>query len=73
MRIIRTAIAALIVTVSSSSKISFPEDGILVNSKVGKHVMESARRLDGDNDQGAVDFSFVSEYAIKFQGYHHIS
>lgn len=76
MRILRTAIATLLVAVTSASKrkINLPEDGIPLNSKLGRHVMDSARRLDENDDQGgAVDFSFVSGYAIKFQGCHHIS
>jgi len=71
-----TAVVAVSVSASNRKAISLPEDGIPVNSKFGRNVMDSARKLDGGNDDdqgGAVDFSFVSGYAIKFQGCHHIS
>jgi len=44
-------------------------DSIKVNSKLGGKVMSQARQLDEDE----VDFSWVENYSIKFQGCHHIS
>jgi len=44
-------------------------DSIKVNSDLGGKVMTHARQLDEDE----VDFSWVENYSIKFQGCHHIS
>jgi hypothetical protein len=40
---------------------------ISVNSELGKSIMSQARRLDEGND-----YSFIGDYAIKFQGCHHV-
>jgi len=45
-------------------------ESIKVNSKLGGKVMSQARKLD-DNDE--VDYTWVENYSIKFQGCHHIS
>jgi len=45
-------------------------ESIKINSKLGGKVMSQARKLD-DNDE--VDFTWVENYSIKFQGCHHIS
>jgi len=53
--------------------LKFPGE-IRADSKIGNIMLKSARRLDEEDDNGgAVDFSFVSGYSIKFQGCHHIS
>jgi hypothetical protein len=43
-----------------------------VDSPLGNKVMENARRLD-QNAEEEIDFTWVANYAIKFQGCHHIS
>jgi len=49
--------------------ITMPSE-IRADSAIGQKLLSRARNLDNN---GAVDFSFVSSYAIKFQGCHHIS
>lgn len=44
---------------------------IAATSSLGKSLLKSARRLE-DAD-GEVDYSFVANYSIKFQGCHHVS
>ena len=52
---------------------------IKANSKLGKRVLSHARRLDQENNQNQqnnneeIDFGWVADYSIKFQGCHHIS
>jgi len=41
-----------------------------VDSKLGSVVMSHARRVEQDNE---IDFTWVADYSIKFQGCHHIS
>lgn len=43
---------------------------LTTNSDLGKAVLQSARRLDNDDD--GVDYSWMSNYSLKFQGCHFI-
>jgi hypothetical protein len=45
--------------------------GIDLNSDAGRHLMVHARRVDNTQNQNA-DLSFLSYYAVKFQGCHHV-
>jgi len=45
-------------------------DSVEVGSKLGNKIMSNARQLE--NDDG-VDYSWVQNFSIKFQGCHHIS
>lgn len=68
------ALAALVATVSGKSaapRKTVELKDIKVDSPLGNKVMEKARRLDDANDE--IDFSWVADYSIKFQGCHHIS
>jgi len=59
-------------SLSSVCALKFADGGnneIKTTSKLGKHLMQHARKLE----ENIMDYSFVSEYAIKFQGCHHIS
>jgi hypothetical protein len=67
------AFAALVASVSGKA-IKAPRKtielkDIKVDSPLGSKVMEHARRLD----QGEVDYTWVANYSIKFQGCHQIS
>lgn len=60
-------------TASKRKQIKVPGE-LRADSKLGNLVLKAARKLDeADDNGGAVDFSFVSGYSIKFQGCHHIS
>ena len=41
---------------------------LTVDSNAGRNIMEHARRLDQNN----VDYSFVGDFKLKFQGCHHV-
>lgn len=45
-------------------------DELKASSPLGQKVMSKARRLENN---GEVDFTWVADYSIKFQGCHHIS
>lgn len=45
-------------------------DNIPVDSSLGAKIMAHARRLE---NSGAIDFTWVSNFSIKFQGCHHVS
>ena len=45
-------------------------DNIPVDSSLGAKIMANARRLDNN---GEIDFTWVSNFSIKFQGCHHVS
>jgi hypothetical protein len=53
------------------AKISAPEqfDSIKVDSPLGAKIMEQARKLE----ENAVDFTWVANFSIKFQGCHHVT
>jgi hypothetical protein len=44
------------------------DNGIRADSHLGRSLLEHARALDQE-----VDYNFISEYSIKFQGCHHVS
>ena len=46
------------------------DESIQANSALGQKLMANARRLENG---GEVDFTWVADYSIKFQGCHHIS
>lgn len=54
----------------SHNKLHKVPDSIKVNSELGSKVMSQARKLE-QNDE--IDFTWVADYSIKFQGCHHIS
>jgi len=67
------ALAALVGTVASkrvSSKTVQLND-VTMESKLGNSIMSKARRLEQDEEE--VDFTWVVDYSIKFQGCHHVS
>eukprot|EP00934_Nitzschia_sp_Nitz4_P003550 Nitzschia sp. Nitz4//scaffold397_size11424//4392//5576//NITZ4_009040-RA/size11424-processed-gene-0.1-mRNA-1//1//CDS//3329550281//3540//frame0 len=49
-------------------KATTPVDNIPVNSNLGSKIMSQARSLED-----AIDFTWVADFSIKFQGCHHIS
>lgn len=72
------AIAALTTTTVSASitpemkdnLATIQRDGIAANSSFGRHLINTARRVE---DGQALDMSFVSDYSIKFLGCHHVT
>lgn len=56
---------------AGSRKLTKLPESVEVNSKLGNKIMEHARQLDNGN--GGENFSWVSNFSIKFQGCHHIS
>jgi len=65
------ALAALVATVSGKSVKPVAIKDVKLDSPLGNKVMENARRLDDGDEE--IDFSWVADYSIKFQGCHHIS
>jgi len=51
-------------SVSASSELT-------THSEFGRKLVSSARRLE-DEDDDAVDYSWMTEYSLKFQGCHHV-
>merc|ERR1711957_627195 len=39
----------------------------------GKSLLKSARRLEDGDDDAEIDYTYVANYSIKFQGCHHVS
>jgi len=58
---------AALATLSSAVPLG-QEDGIRADSFLGRSLLQHARALDQE-----VDYDFISEYSIKFQGCHHVS
>lgn len=63
-----TAVSATM-PVRGPKKMQQLPDSVEVDSKLGHKIMEHARRLEDDGQ----DYSWVSNFSIKFQGCHHIS
>jgi len=62
--------AILSLTASMASAAVKMPNSIKVDSKMGNSIMSKARRLEQDAE---VDFTWVADYSIRFQGCHHIS
>jgi len=45
---------------------------VKANSKMGQSLISKARKLEQDEDE-EVDFTWVADFSIKFQGCHHVS
>lgn len=55
---------------ASAAKRATKVDNVAVNSPLGAKLIENARRLENDAE---VDFTWVANFSIKFQGCHHVS
>jgi hypothetical protein len=55
---------------ASASQMVEKLDSLSVESPLGAKLMSKARRLDNADE---IDFSWVSDFSIKFQGCHHVS
>ena len=67
------ALASLVAAVSAKRATTTQQvelRDVKVNSDLGNKIMSNARRLD---DNAEVDFTWVADYSIKFQGCHQIS
>ena len=76
MRLLTTGSTLLALGVDASKVISTSDGGIKATSSLGRNLLSHARREDGGSGrllEEYVDFSFVADYSIKFQGCHHIS
>lgn len=45
---------------------------LTADSDAGRAILSQARRLDDNNNENYVDYSFVGNYKLKFQGCHHV-
>jgi len=61
----------LTMALASATKMQQLPDSVKVDSSLGNKIMSKARQLENGDD--AVDFSWVADFSIKFQGCHHIS
>jgi hypothetical protein len=64
--------SALVALVALFSAISANAMEISANSALGMDLVSKARRLENDDDNNAFSATWVSGYAVKFQGCHHI-
>jgi hypothetical protein len=55
---------------SASQQMVQKLDSLSVESPLGAKLMSKARRLENDDE---IDFSWVKDFSIKFQGCHHVS
>jgi len=46
---------------------------IKADSSMGRSLLKTARRLEDGDDDGEIDYTYVANYSIKFQGCHHVS
>jgi hypothetical protein len=60
---------------SAAQQLTKLPDTVSTNSKLGEMIMANARQLENNNNNnnGEVDFTWVADFSIKFQGCHHIS
>jgi len=69
-----TLLAVLAATVTGSVAVTSSTIGygtsISANSQMGMHILSNARRVEDANEQ---DFTWVSEYSLKYQGCHHVT
>lgn len=56
--------------VLAAALLSSASANIKASSRLGRSLLSSARRLE---DADEVDYSYVADYSIKFQGCHHVS
>jgi len=60
----------LTATVASAHKLHKVPDNVEAKSELGQKILANARKLENGDE---VDFTWVADYSIKFQGCHHIS
>lgn len=65
-----TTVSASITPEMKDNLATIQRDGIAANSSFGRHLINTARRVE---DGQAFDISFVSDYSIKFLGCHHVT
>lgn len=74
MRIVFQLVAAALAALTAHAAPAFlsqKEGSIRVDSSLGRSLLSQARALNEDG--GDVDYSFIADYSIKFQGCHHVS
>ena len=74
VRLLALALAASLQSVAAKRVINRNTE-IGAKSKLGQHILSHARKLneeEGRELQNDVDYSFVADYSIKFQGCHHV-
>jgi hypothetical protein len=65
-----TTVSASITPEMKDNLATIQRDGIAANSSFGRHLINTARRVE---DGQGLDMSFVSDYSIKFLGCHHVT
>jgi len=67
------ALTALIGSAAASKRVlkTAPLNDVKADTKLGNSILSKARKLEQNDDE--VDFSWVVDYSIKFQGCHHVS
>jgi len=55
---------------ASAAKRATKVDNVKVDSPLGAKLMEKARKLENEEE---IDFTWVADFSIKFQGCHHVS
>jgi hypothetical protein len=72
----KLSFALFAVTISSVSarykSIPIAKSGLSADSELGMKVLSKARLLEGDDDNGEVDMTWVAGYSLKFQGCQHV-
>ena len=72
MKFALTLLLSALAAVSATSEIRVG-DTLKANSKIGKQLMASARRLEENGEEeDAANFAWVADYSLKFQGCHHL-
>jgi|AntRauTorckE5430_2_1112549.scaffolds.fasta_scaffold03231_2 hypothetical protein len=64
---------ALVATLFTSAVAVDSLSQVKADSKFGMDLLSKARRAEGNNGDDSVDTTWISGYALKFQGCHHIS
>jgi hypothetical protein len=66
-----TLLLVLLAALSVFSQALPQSNGIRASSLMGRSLLQHARALDQNNNE--VDYDFIGQYSIKFQGCHHVS
>jgi hypothetical protein len=74
VRLTAVALVAAISTVGAAKRQINRNTEIKSSSKLGKHLLSLATPVDGDEGRSLqdVDYSYVADYSLKFQGCHHV-
>jgi len=71
MKMLFASIICSIILYQSHATSSIPSRDLTTDSVLGASILSASRRLAGDDD-GQEDYTWLSNYSLKFQGCHHI-